>query len=102
MSAKKSLQQMDGYDRVGATIGKLLRSLYINSEHICRLVWHPAQYSNLTKIHVPHDKIWKPDIVLYNNAASEYLKSVMSTDVVVSYDGNVSWTMAGIFQSSCG
>lgn len=48
-----------------------------------RLIWHPAEFNNLTKIHLPHESIWKPDIILYNNAASEYLKSVMSTDVVV-------------------
>jgi hypothetical protein len=67
-----------------------------------RLIWHPAEYNNVLQIHLPYESLWKPDIVLYNNAGSEYLKSVMSTDVVVSYDGNVSWTMAGIFQSSCG
>ncbi|CAD5217217.1 unnamed protein product [Bursaphelenchus okinawaensis] len=67
-----------------------------------KLIWNPLDFDNVTTIHIPFDKIWKPDIILYNNAADAYDKSVMSTDVIVSFDGNVSWTMAGIFQSSCG
>ncbi|KAI1706895.1 neurotransmitter-gated ion-channel ligand binding domain-containing protein [Ditylenchus destructor] len=66
------------------------------------LVWDPRKYDGITKVHVPFDLIWLPDVILYNNAASEYAKSVMSTDVIVSYDGNISWTLAGIFKSSCG
>ncbi|KAI6215851.1 Ligand-gated ion channel 4 [Aphelenchoides besseyi] len=67
-----------------------------------RLIWSPLEHNNLTFIHVPFSKVWKPDIILYNNAASEYAKSLFSTDVIVTYDGNVSWTMAAIMQSSCG
>ncbi|KAJ1357589.1 hypothetical protein KIN20_015768 [Parelaphostrongylus tenuis] len=63
-----------------------------------KLVWDPRLYGNLTRIHIPHEKIWRPDIILYNNADSQYTKSVMSTDVVVNYLGNVSWSMAAIFK----
>uniref|UniRef100_A0A1I7X354 Neur_chan_LBD domain-containing protein n=1 Tax=Heterorhabditis bacteriophora TaxID=37862 RepID=A0A1I7X354_HETBA len=61
-----------------------------------KLVWDPRNFDNLTKIHIPHEKIWKPDIILYNNtvviiysADSQYTKSVMSTDVIVDYLGNL-------------
>ncbi|KAK6744893.1 hypothetical protein RB195_011546 [Necator americanus] len=66
-----------------------------------KLTWDPEMFGNLTKIHIPHEKIWRPDVVLYNNADSQYTKSVMSTDVVVDYHGNVSWSAAAIFKSSC-
>ncbi|EYC06625.1 hypothetical protein Y032_0074g806 [Ancylostoma ceylanicum] len=66
-----------------------------------KLVWDPRKFGNLTKIHIPHEKIWRPDVVLYNNADSQYTKSVMSTDIVVDYLGNVSWSAAAIFKSSC-
>ncbi|XGW14959.1 hypothetical protein V3C99_000891 [Haemonchus contortus] len=66
-----------------------------------KLVWDPRKYGNLTRIHIPHERIWRPDVVLYNNADSQYTKSVMSTDVVVDYLGNVSWAAAAIFKSSC-
>ncbi|GMR41039.1 hypothetical protein PMAYCL1PPCAC_11234, partial [Pristionchus mayeri] len=66
-----------------------------------KLVWDPRDYGNVTKLHIPYEKIWRPDIILYNNADSQYTKSVMSTDVVVSYLGNVTWASAAIFKSSC-
>uniref|UniRef100_A0A914QNY0 Uncharacterized protein n=1 Tax=Panagrolaimus davidi TaxID=227884 RepID=A0A914QNY0_9BILA len=52
-------------------------------------------------MHIPYHKVWRPDIILYTNADSEYSKSVMSTDVIVTYDGNVTWSTAGIYKSSC-
>uniref|UniRef100_A0A915EGV3 Uncharacterized protein n=1 Tax=Ditylenchus dipsaci TaxID=166011 RepID=A0A915EGV3_9BILA len=66
------------------------------------LIWDPRLFDGITTVHIPFELLWRPDVILYNNAASEYTKSVMSTDIIVSYDGNVSWTMAGIFKSSCG
>ena len=30
------------------------------------LVWDPADFNNITSIEIPCDKIWLPDIVLYN------------------------------------
>ncbi|TKR57609.1 hypothetical protein L596_030288 [Steinernema carpocapsae] len=66
-----------------------------------KLVWDPLEFDNLTRIHIPYERIWRPDIILYNNADSAYSKSVMSTDAVVNYEGNVTWSAAGIFKSSC-
>ncbi|KJH48942.1 Neurotransmitter-gated ion-channel ligand binding domain protein [Dictyocaulus viviparus] len=66
-----------------------------------KLVWDPRLHGNLTRIHVPNEKIWRPDVILYNNADSQYTKSVMSTDVVVNYLGTVSWSIAAIFKSFC-
>ncbi|CAJ0943318.1 unnamed protein product, partial [Mesorhabditis belari] len=66
-----------------------------------QLVWDPRRFGNVTKIHIPYERIWKPDIILYNNADSQYTKSVMSTDVVVNFMGNVTYATAGIFKSSC-
>ena len=30
------------------------------------LAWNPAMFGDLTTVRVPSDKIWKPDILLYN------------------------------------
>ncbi|VDM85253.1 unnamed protein product [Strongylus vulgaris] len=37
-----------------------------------KLVWDPRMFGNLRKIHIPHEKIWLPDVILYNNALSSY------------------------------
>ncbi|CAO4368165.1 unnamed protein product [Caenorhabditis nigoni] len=66
-----------------------------------KLVWDPRLYQNVTRLHIPSDKIWKPDIILYNNADAQYMKSVMSTDVIVDYLGNIHWPLSAIFTSSC-
>uniref|UniRef100_A0AAF5DBC0 Neurotransmitter-gated ion-channel ligand-binding domain-containing protein n=2 Tax=Strongyloides stercoralis TaxID=6248 RepID=A0AAF5DBC0_STRER len=66
-----------------------------------KLVWDPRKYDNITQIHIAVDKLWKPDIVLYNNADSEYTKSILSTNLIVDYQGNVTWISSGIFKSSC-
>uniref|UniRef100_A0A914W783 Uncharacterized protein n=1 Tax=Plectus sambesii TaxID=2011161 RepID=A0A914W783_9BILA len=66
-----------------------------------KLRWDPKEYGNITVMHIPHQRLWRPDIVLYNNADSHYTTSVMSTDIFVNYDGNVTWLAAAIFKSSC-
>ncbi|CAB4068497.1 Neuronal acetylcholine receptor subunit alpha-7,Acetylcholine receptor subunit alpha-1-A,Neuronal acetylcholine receptor subunit alpha-4,Acetylcholine receptor subunit alpha-like,Neuronal acetylcholine receptor subunit alpha-2,Acetylcholine receptor subunit alpha-L1,Acetylcholine receptor subunit alpha-like 1,CHRNA7-FAM7A fusion protein,Acetylcholine receptor subunit alpha [Lepeophtheirus salmonis] len=41
------------------------------------LIWNPKDYYNITKIRIPCDRIWLPDIVLYNNAddfSTEYMR----------------------------
>lgn len=42
----------------------------------------------------------KPDIQLYNNADIESL-TLLSTQLIVTSNGNVSWLSSAIFQSSC-
>lgn len=34
--------------------------------HDYKLRWNPKEYEGIEFIRVPADKIWKPDIVLYN------------------------------------
>ena len=31
-----------------------------------KLKWDPDEYGGITKLHVPADDIWLPDLVLYN------------------------------------
>ncbi|KJH47828.1 Neurotransmitter-gated ion-channel ligand binding domain protein [Dictyocaulus viviparus] len=32
-----------------------------------QLRWNPLDYGNITNLHVPPDRVWLPDIVLFNN-----------------------------------
>ena len=52
-------------------------------------------------IRLPAETIWKPDIILYNNADRQYNSGVTSTNAIVTADGNVTWLSSAIFKSSC-
>ena len=49
------------------------------------------------------DKIWRPDIILYNNADADqhYNSQLTSTNAILSNEGNVTWLSSAIFKSSC-
>lgn len=47
---------------------------------------------NIGGIHVvriPYQRVWRPDIILYNNADAQYTSSVINTNVIVSDNGEV-------------
>ncbi|CAD6189319.1 unnamed protein product [Caenorhabditis auriculariae] len=66
-----------------------------------RLVWNESDWSDIKTIYIPHSRVWKPDIILVNNAIREYHASLVSTDVMVSSEGNVTWLFSALFRSSC-
>uniref|UniRef100_A0A8C2GUT7 Cholinergic receptor, nicotinic, alpha 4a n=1 Tax=Cyprinus carpio TaxID=7962 RepID=A0A8C2GUT7_CYPCA len=43
--------------------------------HDYRLRWRPGDYENITSMRIPAQFIWKPDIVLYNNADGDFTSS---------------------------
>ena len=52
-------------------------------------------------IRLPAEIIWKPDIILYNNADKQYSSGLTSTNAIVSWEGSVTWLSSAIFKSSC-
>ncbi|KAL3832636.1 hypothetical protein ACJMK2_024264 [Sinanodonta woodiana] len=66
-----------------------------------KLVWDPAKYGNISVIRLPHGDVWKPDILLYNNADVSSTVTTVSTNVIVTNEGNVTWLLMSIFRSSC-
>ncbi|CAF3759175.1 unnamed protein product [Adineta steineri] len=67
-----------------------------------KLKWNPAHWDNVKLLHIKYDKVWLPDIVLYNvNADNLASLSQISTNVMVSSEGIVTWLSTGIFRSSC-
>ena len=34
--------------------------------HDFNLEWNPSEYSNISAVRIPAEKLWRPDIVLYN------------------------------------
>ncbi|OWF52825.1 neuronal acetylcholine receptor subunit alpha-10-like [Mizuhopecten yessoensis] len=64
------------------------------------LIWEPKDFNNITTLRIPCDKLWLPDIVLYNNAA-EYTDGVMPANAMVKNNGDVFWPVPTKLQSSC-
>uniref|UniRef100_A0A8D0DGG3 Cholinergic receptor nicotinic alpha 3 subunit n=1 Tax=Salvator merianae TaxID=96440 RepID=A0A8D0DGG3_SALMN len=65
-----------------------------------KLRWDPDQYGGVRFIRVPSHEIWKPDIVLYNNAVGDFQVDD-KTKALLNYTGNVTWMPPAIFKSSC-
>ncbi|XP_071102064.1 neuronal acetylcholine receptor subunit alpha-10-like isoform X1 [Haliotis cracherodii] len=65
------------------------------------LRWDPDKYGGIKVIRLPHDSVWRPDILLYNNADVSSFFSSISSNVIVNNDGNVTWLSMVIFKSSC-
>ncbi|KAF6077000.1 cholinergic receptor nicotinic alpha 3 subunit [Phyllostomus discolor] len=65
-----------------------------------KLKWNPADYDGAEFLRVPAQKIWKPDIVLYNNAVGDFQVDD-KTKALLKYTGEVTWIPPAIFKSSC-
>ncbi|VDL89003.1 unnamed protein product [Schistocephalus solidus] len=65
-----------------------------------QLVWDPAKYGGLKILRLPHNRVWKPDIVLFNNADGNY-EVMWQPNVLVHYDGSILWMPPAIYESSC-
>uniref|UniRef100_A0A1I8J982 Neur_chan_LBD domain-containing protein n=1 Tax=Macrostomum lignano TaxID=282301 RepID=A0A1I8J982_9PLAT len=64
------------------------------------LTWDPEEFSNQAKIRLPSSKIWKPDLVLYNNAA-DFADSLMPALAMIDSNGTVFWPIPTKLRSSC-
>jgi len=65
-----------------------------------KLKWDPDEYGGVTQLHVPSDHIWRPDIVLYNNADGNF-EVTLATKATLWYNGLVEWKPPAIYKSSC-
>uniref|UniRef100_A0A8C4YXN3 Cholinergic receptor, nicotinic, alpha 3 n=1 Tax=Gadus morhua TaxID=8049 RepID=A0A8C4YXN3_GADMO len=65
-----------------------------------KLRWDPKSFGGVEFIRVPSSKIWKPDIVLYNNAVGDFQVDE-KTKALLRYNGDVTWIPPAIFKSSC-
>uniref|UniRef100_A0A3B3W0R4 Cholinergic receptor, nicotinic, alpha 6 n=1 Tax=Poecilia latipinna TaxID=48699 RepID=A0A3B3W0R4_9TELE len=65
-----------------------------------KLRWTPVEFDGIEYIRVPSNKIWRPDIVLYNNAVGDFLVED-KTKALLKFDGTITWVPPAIFKSSC-
>uniref|UniRef100_A0A8C6XR53 Cholinergic receptor nicotinic alpha 10 subunit n=1 Tax=Naja naja TaxID=35670 RepID=A0A8C6XR53_NAJNA len=64
------------------------------------LSWDKEDYGGIDSIQIPSSYVWRPDIVLYNNADDQFTSS-METNVVIRCDGQIRWDSPAITKSSC-
>ncbi|XP_052515851.1 neuronal acetylcholine receptor subunit beta-4 [Budorcas taxicolor] len=65
-----------------------------------RLAWNSSRYEGVNILRIPANRVWLPDIVLYNNADGTYEVSLY-TNVVVRSNGSVLWLPPAICKSAC-
>ncbi|XP_019867563.2 neuronal acetylcholine receptor subunit alpha-7-like [Aethina tumida] len=65
------------------------------------LKWNPSEFAGIKVIRIPYNRVWRPDLILYNNADPQFQTSVINTNVIVSSTGEVEWLSHGIYRSSC-
>ncbi|XP_034280665.1 neuronal acetylcholine receptor subunit alpha-9 [Pantherophis guttatus] len=68
--------------------------------HDAYLKWDKDRYDGLDSIRIPSNLVWRPDIVLYNKADDDFSEPV-NTNIVLRYDGKITWDSPAITKSSC-
>ncbi|XP_014781747.1 neuronal acetylcholine receptor subunit alpha-4 isoform X1 [Octopus bimaculoides] len=65
-----------------------------------RLTWNPEDFGGETMLHIPSEDLWRPDIVVYNNADGDFVITML-TKALVSYDGKIVWEPPAIYKTYC-
>ncbi|XP_065565961.1 acetylcholine receptor subunit alpha-like [Artemia franciscana] len=65
-----------------------------------KLAWDPEEYGGVEILHVPSENIWRPDIVLYNNADGNF-EVTLATKATMQHTGRIEWKPPAIYKSSC-
>uniref|UniRef100_A0A8K9WZM6 Cholinergic receptor, nicotinic, alpha 6 n=1 Tax=Oncorhynchus mykiss TaxID=8022 RepID=A0A8K9WZM6_ONCMY len=93
-----SMSQLVKVDEVNQIMETNLWLRHIWNDY--KLSWAPVEFDGIEFIRVPSNKIWRPDIVLYNNAVGDFLVED-KTKALLKFDGTVTWVPPAIFKSSC-
>ncbi|CAO4378731.1 unnamed protein product [Caenorhabditis nigoni] len=65
------------------------------------LMWNPSDFGNIKSLHVPSEMIWKPDLLVYNNANMNIKENEMQTNVQIEHTGKISLFRAIITDITC-
>ncbi|KAM6972109.1 neuronal acetylcholine receptor subunit alpha-6 [Aplochiton taeniatus] len=93
-----SISQLVKVDEVNQIMETNLWLRHIWNDY--KLKWMPLEFDGIEFIRVPSNKIWRPDIVLYNNAVGDFLVED-KTKALLKFDGTITWVPPAIFKSSC-
>ncbi|CAA22072.2 Proton-gated ion channel subunit pbo-5 [Caenorhabditis elegans] len=65
------------------------------------LTWDPALFGGITKTWIPLDKIWVPDIIVFNMLAHEDLLSAVRAPARIHYNGTIVASHPAVHTVSC-
>ncbi|XP_063375441.1 neuronal acetylcholine receptor subunit alpha-7 isoform X1 [Cydia amplana] len=64
------------------------------------LRWNDSEYGGVKDLRITPNKLWKPDVLMYNSA-DEGFDGTYQTNVVVRNNGSCLYVPPGIFKSTC-
>lgn len=64
------------------------------------LRWNDSEYGGVKDLRITPNKLWKPDVLMYNSA-DEGFDGTFQTNVVVKHGGSCLYVPPGIFKSTC-
>nr|XP_022334781.1 acetylcholine receptor subunit alpha-like 1 [Crassostrea virginica] len=65
-----------------------------------RLRWDPLSYGGISMTHIPSASLWRPDIVIYNNADGDFVVT-LETKATVYHTGKIVWEPPVIYKTYC-
>ncbi|KAL5281540.1 CHRNA7.2 family protein [Megaselia abdita] len=79
----------------------LTTNAWLNLEWIdYNLRWNETEYGGVKDLRITPNKLWKPDVLMYNSA-DEGFDGTYHTNIVVKHNGSCLYVPPGIFKSTC-
>ncbi|XP_049830170.1 neuronal acetylcholine receptor subunit alpha-7 isoform X4 [Schistocerca gregaria] len=79
----------------------LITNIWLTLEWVdYNLRWNESEYGGVKDLRITPNKIWRPDILMYNSA-DEGFDGTYHTNVVVRHNGSCLYVPPGIFKSTC-
>ncbi|XP_073957778.1 neuronal acetylcholine receptor subunit alpha-7-like isoform X4 [Choristoneura fumiferana] len=79
----------------------LTTNVWLNLEwNDYNLRWNDSEYGGVKDLRITPNKLWKPDVLMYNSA-DEGFDGTYQTNVVVRNNGSCLYVPPGIFKSTC-
>ncbi|XP_065657580.1 neuronal acetylcholine receptor subunit alpha-10 isoform X2 [Hydra vulgaris] len=67
------------------------------------MIWNATEWSGINSVTISPDKIWKPDLTLYNNAENNFqgFDQYGKTKITVYSNGEIVWFIPSVLRVSC-
>lgn len=94
-----ALLQLLDVDEKGQTISTNCRLTQRWTD--AHLKWNASDFGGIGVLRIPSAQVWKPDVVLYNNARGDYRSGQLSSNVIVRWTGEVAFPVQSVMSSAC-